>query len=328
MSINFCNNLKNKGKIAVIGMGFVGGGIVHSLMLKNIADTIILIDKREEAVNAELLDIRTGISEVSKTKVIAGSYKDISDCDLIIVTAGRNRKHDETRLDLIDDNIKVADEVVAELKKYYKQGIILVVTNPVDIITYYISQKMDLPLGKVIGTGCILDTSRFIGLISEFTGECVENIEATVIGEHGTGQIHLWSSVKINDLPIEQYCKEKNIEFNDKIKNSLSEKVLNMGSEIILGKGKTHYGISSCVCHLADAILNNKKIISSVTAIRNGEYGIFDTALSLPSEIDSNGLINTISIKLDEKEKQMLVNTAEILSSISKKYKSGENRIK
>lgn len=307
-------------KVAVIGMGYVGGGIVYSLMIKNIADTIVLIDKKADTINAEMLDIRPGISDIGTTKVITGSYKDIKDCDLIIITAGRNRKHNESRLDLTEDNIKVADDVIAELKKYYTKGVILVVTNPVDVITQYITKNMELPNGRVIGTGCILDTSRFVAEIAEYTSQNIRDIEAMVIGEHGTGQVHLWESVKIKGLPVKDFCSENNIKFDNKIQNSISQKIVNMGSEIIYGKGRTHFGTSSCVTYLANSILNNKEIIVPISVMRNGEYGINNISLSLPTIINANGAGKTINVNLNKSEEKQLKVTADKLFEVCRKY--------
>lgn len=320
-SLNQNNGVRNsRKKVAVIGMGYVGGGIVYSLMIKNIADTIFLIDKKADTTNAEMLDIRPGLPDIGTTKIVAGSYENISDCDLIIVTAGRNRKHDESRLDLTEDNIKVTDDVISELKKYYKKGVILVVTNPVDIITQYITKSMELPYGTVIGTGCILDTSRFVGEIAEYTFQNIQDIEAMVIGEHGTGQVHLWENVKIKGIPIKDFCLENNLKFNDEVKNKISEKIINMGSEIIFGKGRTHFGTSACVTYLSDAILNNKEIIAPISVMRNGEYGISNVSLSLPTLINSKGANNTISVKLNKNEEMQLKDTADKLYKVCQKY--------
>jgi len=325
MSINSSLNINNgtskhRKKVAVIGMGYVGGGIVYSLMIKNIADTIVLIDKKSDTTNAEMLDIRPGISDIGTTKVVAGTYEDIKDCDLIIITAGRNRKHDESRLDLTEDNVKVTDEVISELKKYYNKGVILIVTNPVDVITQYITKSMNLPHGKVFGTGCILDTSRFISAVAEYTSQDINDIDAMIIGEHGAGQIHLWDSVKIKELPLKTFCEKNNLKFDEEVKKSISQKIINMGSEIIFGKGRTHFGTSACVTYLADSILNNKQIIAPVSVLRQGEYGINDVSLSLPTIVNSDGANTTISVKLNEEEKKQLKDTADKLADVCQKY--------
>ena len=315
-------------KVSIIGMGYVGAGIAYALMIKDITREIIFIDKRQEASNAEMLDIRHGIPNIGNAKIINGSYKDIKDSDLIIITAGRNRRVGESRLDLIEDNLKIVDDIITEIKKYYNRGVILVVSKPVDIITYYISKQLNLPKGQVLGTGCILDSSRLTNVISDYIGLGIEYINAIVIGEHGANQIPLWSLAEVSGIPVSDYCKKMNIEFNDKIKEQMSEKVRNMGAEIIAGKGKTYYGISTCVCYLAEAILNDHPATASVTSLWQGEYGIDDIAISLPCIINSNGVKNVISVKMNNKEQNQLFETANKMTDIIKNYNLAFNRTK
>lgn len=306
-------------KVAIIGMGYVGAGIAYALMIKDIAREIVFIDTREEAVNAEMLDIRHGMHNMGSAKIINGTYSDIKDCDLIIITAGRNRRPGESRLDLIGDNIKITDSVLDELEKYYNQGVILVVSNPVDIITYHITKRLRLPKGRVFGTGCVLDSSRLTNVISDYVDLGSEFISATVIGEHGANQIPLWSKVEVAGMPIENYCKEMGLEFNTEIKQKMADKVKNMGAEIISGKGKTYYGISTCVCYIADAILNKRSIAASVTGVWDGEFGIKDTAISLPCLVDYNGIKNVLPIDISDEEQKQLLETGSKLSDIIKK---------
>lgn len=310
-------------KVAIIGMGYVGAGIAYALMIKDIAREIIFIDTRDEAVNAEMLDIRHGMHNMGSAKIVNGTYADIKDCDLIIITAGRNRRPGESRLDLIDDNIKITDSVLSELKKYYNQGVILIVSNPVDIITYYAAKQLGLPKGRVLGTGCLLDSSRLAGVISEYVGLGVEFVSATVIGEHGANQIPLWSRVEVAGMPIANFCKEMGLEFNDDIKQQMADKVKNMGAEIISGKGKTYYGISTCVCYLADAILNKRSVTASVTGVWNGEYGLNDVAISLPCLVDYNGIKHVLPIEMNHCEhKQLLETNTKITNIIQNSFAS------
>lgn len=307
-------------KVAIIGMGYVGAGIAYALMIKDIAREIVFIDTRKDAVNAEMLDIRHGMHNMGSAKIVNGSYSDIKDCDLIIVTAGRNRRPGESRLDLIDDNIKIADDVLTNIEKNYNQGVILIVSNPVDIITYYATKKLDLPKGRVLGTGCLLDSSRLVNVISDYVSLSSEFISATVIGEHGANQIPLWSRVEVAQMPIANYCREMGLEFNDEIKNSMTEKVRTMGAEIIAGKGKTYYGISTCVCYLADAILNKRSVTASVTSVLNGEYGLEDVAMSLPCIVDFNGINHVLPFEMDHYEHKQLLETNTKITNIIRKY--------
>ena len=289
-------------KVAIIGSGYVGAGIAYSMMLKDIAREIILIDTKAETAHAEMLDIRHGIPNMGSSKIYCGDYKDIKDCDLIIITAGRNRKPNETRLDLAADNVKISANIVKEIKKYYNQGVILVVANPVDILTYYYTKNLNLPKGRVFGTGCILDSSRLINIISDYIDLSPEFISATVIGEHGNSQIPLWDEVKIANISLDEFCKAEGLPFTEDIKLDMAQKVLNMGTEIIKGKGKTYYGIATCVCHIADAILNKRSITASVSSTMAGQVVGSEVAISLPSLINYNGIKLVLPIEHSLKE--------------------------
>ena len=305
-------------KVAIIGVGYVGAGIAYALMLKDTASEIVLIDSKADVANAEMLDIRHGISNMGRAKVYCGDYSDISDCDLIVVTAGRNRRPNETRLDMASDNIKIAESTVSEMKKYYKQGVILVVSNPVDVITHYIAKEMNLPEGRVFGTGCILDSSRLISLISEYVGLTPEFISATIVGEHGNSQVALWDEVKVSNIPFDEFCNAENLVCDAETKEKMAKKVLTMGSEIIGGKGKTYYGISTCVCYLADAILNKRCITACVSSSLSGKKIGENVTLSLPSLVDGNGVKLVLPIDISEKEKIHLKNSAEQIKNTIK----------
>ncbi len=315
-------NLAYNKKIAIIGSGYVGAGIAYALMLKDIAREIILIDTKEEASNAEMLDIRHGIPNMGSAKIYCGDYSDIKDCDLIIITAGRNRKVDETRLDMAQDNILIAQKVIGEMKKHYNQGVILVVANPVDIITYHITKEMNLPKGRVFGTGCILDSSRLVNIISDYVDLAPEFINAMIIGEHGNSQIPLWDEAKVANIPLAKFCEAENLPFNTEIKEKMTQKVLNMGTEIIRGKGKTYYGISTCVCHIADAILNRRIITASVSSTNAGEFLFNDVSVSLPSLIDHNGIKLVLPINITDEERKRLNNSVQTLKNTYEKLRS------
>lgn len=294
-------------KVAIIGMGAVGSGIAYALTIKDIANEIVLIDINEKLVNAEMLDIRHGIPHIGRTKIRCGSYQDIKDSDLIIVTAGKSRNANQTRLDLAFDNIKIADSIATEFEKYYTKGVILIVSNPVDIITHYFTKRLALPQGKIFGTGCILDGSRLVNVLSDYLNLGPEFINISVIGEHGNSQIPVWSHAEAAQIPLEDYCKVSNILFDKKIKEEMEEKVLKMGTEIISGKGKTFYGISTCVCYLADAILNNNPVQASVSSFMTGQNGLSDVALSMPSIIDSSGIKLVLPVRLNKEEHDLLM---------------------
>jgi len=307
-------------KVAIIGVGYVGASIAYALTIKGIAREIVLIE-RPEAIDkciSEINDIRHGIRHIGLSNIHSGTYADIKDCDLIIVAAGRNRRPGETRLELAADNLKTTSHIADEIKKHYTKGVVLIVTNPVDIVTKAMTDRLSLPDGVVLSTGCLLDSSRLVNAISDFIGLSPDGINAHVIGEHGDGQIALWSKVTISGIPIDEYCLMTGIPFTGESKTSIELRVRTMGTEIIKGKGRTHYGISTCVCYIADAILDHRPTIVSVSSVLHGEYDISGVALSLPSIIDANGIKRRLTDTLDNDELAALKDVADMLSSFCK----------
>lgn len=302
-----------KRRVAIIGSGFVGSSIAYALTLRDLAREIVLIDINKDKAVGEALDIQHGIPYMGRSAVRAGDYSDCSDCDLIIITAGRNRKPGETRLDMINDNKSIMRSVVDSIKKYYTMGVVLVISNPVDILTYLCSEWMGLPNGFVFGTGCLLDTSRIIRKVADYVQLSIENIKGFIIGEHGDAQIPVWSRFSVGGIQIDEYCKSMGIIWNEETKKRIAEETKTLGATIISNKGRTHYGIATCVCSLADAILNQRPTVASVSSVLTGEYGISDVALSVPSIIGVNGVERRLEESWSETESEEFLVTAEKL---------------
>lgn len=243
-------------KISIIGAGYVGSSIAYSLMLIEAAEEIALIDVNPVAVNAEVADIRPGLSAISPSKVYRGSYADAADSDIIIVTAGVSRKPNESRLDLIGKNAAIAREIAQNLKANDAHGIVVVVSNPVDVITRIFAEESNELSGRVFGTGCILDSARFRSVLADFLNVSEASVQAFVAGEHGAGQVPLWSSVRINGNPVE---------LNEADKQKIAAKVANTGAEIIAGKGRTHYGIAGCVAYIVNEMKEHHQTLLSLT---------------------------------------------------------------
>lgn len=273
-------------KISVIGAGFVGSTGTYALMLKEVADEIALIDINTDLVAAEVADINQGFMGLSKTRVKMGSYADCSNSDLIIVTAGLWRKVGESRLDLLNKNIKIMEEISAQINKTDTNAFVLVVSNPVDVLTYKLSKMITAPVKGVFGSGCALDTSRLISVLADKFNEPVDNIEGFVIGEHGDSQIVDWDSVKICGLPIDKYCASKEIKFTADDKQEIAEVVKKYGMTIISGKGRTNYGIGTSICMISEALLKNKGTLLSVALPDD----TLETATSKPHIVDAKGV--------------------------------------
>ena len=308
-------------KVAIIGAGFVGASIAYALTIRRLAREIVLIDINEKKTEGEALDIQHGIPDMGISSVRAGSYADCSGCDLIIITAGRGRKPGETRLDLIEGNSAILRDVTDRLKRYYTKGVIMMVSNPVDVLVYQCSRWMDLPNGMVFGTGCILDSSRLTRLIADYTRLNTEVVKATVVGEHGDAQIPIWSRVSIAGVPIEEYCENVHLPWNQQVRDEITSKVRTMGATIIRDKGKTHFGIATCVCYLAQAVLNQRLTIAPVSTVFQGEYGIRDVSLSVPSIIGVNGVQQRLEERWEEQEFQAFRRSAEKMEQVLKKIR-------
>ena len=307
-------------KVAIIGAGFVGSSIAYALTIRNLANDIILIDVNEKRAMGEAMDIQHGIPYMGRSSVRAGDYSDCKNCDLIIITAGRPRRSGETRLDMIADNIGIMKNVVEQIKPYYTHSVIMVVSNPVDIMTSKVDEWMELPPGMVFGTGCILDTSRLVRSIGDYIHINTEAIKCNIVGEHGDSQFPVWSRLTIAGISMDDYCKNVGLEWGDRQKEHLHDTVKKMGATIIDAKGRTHYGIATCVCFLADAILNQRPSIAPVSSTLQGEYGIKGVSLSLPSIVGVRGIEHRLEETWSNEEVAMLRQSAETLESKLKAF--------
>ena len=284
-------------KVAIVGVGYVGASIAYALALRDVAREIVMIDINHEKTDGEAKDIRHGLPAMGTADLYAGDYSDCADCDLIIITAGRGRKPGESRLDLTNENTKIMRSVIESIQRYYTRGVILIISNPVDIMTYKAAEWMGLPNGMVFGSGCILDSSRFVRTVADYIELSTGVISGYVVGEHGDSQVPVWSHVTIGGIPIDEFCNESKIAWNDEIRNRIAQQTRVMGSEIITEKGRTHYGIATCVCQLANAVINQRPTIASVSSVLMGEHGCRDVALSVPSVIGPAGVQQRIREK-------------------------------
>ncbi len=303
-------------KTAIIGAGFVGASIAYALAIRDIAREIVLIDIDTEKTAGEAKDIRHGIPAMGTVDLYSGDYSDCADCDLIIITAGRGRRDGESRLDLTNENLRIMRSVIDSLQPFYTRGVVLVISNPVDILTYKVTEWMKLPDGMVFGTGCMLDSSRFIRTIADYLDLNTGVISGYVVGEHGDAQVPVWSHVTVGGIPIDEYCNDLKIAWNDEVKEKLAKQTRRMGEEIIRAKGRTHYGIAICVCSLADAIINQRPTISSVSSLLCGEHGVREVAVSVPSVVGPAGVQQRIREKWTPQEYRGFFDCVEKIRSI------------
>ena len=309
-------------KVEVIGCGFVGSTIAFALMQSGLFSEMVLIDVDMKKAEGEAMDIGHGISFARPMKIWAGVYEDIADAAIVIVTAGANQKPGETRLDLVHKNIGILRSIMPEVTKYNKTGIIMIVSNPVDILTYAALKISGLPENRVIGSGTVLDTARLKYEIGEFLEVDSRGVHAFIVGEHGDSEIAAWSSANVSGVPLKEFCKIRNdIDSNKEMKEAMeeiAERVKNSAYEIIERKQATYYGIAMAVKRICEAIVRDEKSVLPISSMMHGEYGLTDVVLSMPAIVGEDGVEHVVPVSLDEEEQKRLWNSAKVLKEIQK----------
>ncbi len=302
-------------KCAVIGAGGVGATIAFTLGESGLFNDIVIIDIDHRKAEGEALDISHGIQFLNTVDVYAGEYKDLADAELVIITAGANQLPGETRIDLVGKNARIMKSIVENIVKYNKDCILLVVSNPADVLTMYAAELSGFPKERVFGSGTVLDTSRLRYLLSEKFNIDSRNIHAFIIGEHGDSSLAVWSNADIAGVPIREYCQKFKNDACINL-NSIYEEVRDSAYHIIERKGSTYYGIAVAVKRIAQAIVRDEHSILPVSSFFNGEYGITDACLGMPSVVCRKGVINMIELSLDEEEKNKLIESANTLKKV------------
>lgn len=313
---------KAKGKIVMVGAGFVGSTIAYTAVVSGIASEIVFVDVNRDKAEGEAMDMSHGLAYVKQVDIRAGEYSDCKDADIVVITAGINRKPGQSRLDLAKINVKIVQDVIVNVAKYTSDAIILVVSNPVDVLTYFAQKISGLPRYQVIGTGTTLDTARFKYLIGKNCEVNIRNVHAYIIGEHGDSEVPLWSTANIAGKPLEEFLADSGKD-NAVEKSKLMEDVRDAGAEIIKKKGATYYGIGLAATNILSAVLGNENSVLTVSSVLDGEYGIKDVALSLPSVVNIKGIDRIFNINISEDEQLMLNESAAKLKEIIRQVENG-----
>ncbi len=311
----------NPRKAAVIGCGFVGSATAFTLMQSRLFSELVLLDVNMEKADGEAKDIAHGIPFAGQMKIYAGTYDDVADAAIIIITAGANQKPGETRLDLVQKNTAIYQSIIPEIVKRDFGGILLIVSNPVDILTYVALKLSGLPENRVIGSGTVLDTARLKYALGEHLGVDSRSVHSFIIGEHGDSEIAAWSSTNVSGIPLNDFCEMRGHFNHDAAMDEIAEKVKNSAYEIISKKQATYYGIAMSVKRICECIVRNERSILPVSAMMHGEYGIEDITLSMPSIVGIGGVERHVPISLSEEEAQKLVESAGKLKEVAKGLK-------
>ena len=305
-----------RNKIGVIGAGLVGATAAFALSQSGLASEIVLIDANAQRAQGEALDIEHGAALAPPVLVRNGEYPDLADAHLVIIAAGANQKSGETRMDLAQKNLAVIDSIVPQVARYAPECVLLVVSNPVDVLTWRAAELAGFAEGRVLGSGTVLDTARLRTLLSRHTRVDPRNVHAYVLGEHGDSEVPAWSLTSIAGMNMEEYCRDcKGCggHLAERMREQFDEEVRGAAYTIIAGKGATYYGVAAAIRRIAEAILRDERAILTVSVPIDGPYGLAGTCLSLPCIVGAQGVERILPVNLAETEIALLRHSAEII---------------
>ena len=307
-------------KITVIGAGSVGSTIAYTLSNQNVASEIVLIDINKEKVEGEVMDIAQGTCFRDPISIVAGEYEDAKDSDIVIITSGIARKPGQTRIELTQTNVNILKSITPEIVKVAPHALYIIVSNPVDIMTYVFTKISGLPENQIIGSGTILDSARLRCGLSEHLNVAQNNIHAYVFGEHGDTSFIPWTGAYVSGVSLDEYydiVKSMGKEVKEVDKDAMLEYVQKSGGQIIKRKGATFYAVSASVCKLCSILSASSDSITTVSSMMHGEYGISGISLSMPAIVGLNGIETHVPISLDADEAEKLRESAETLKKIA-----------
>lgn len=309
--------IKCTNKVALIGTGFVGSSYAFALLNQGIAHELVMIDLNKEKADGDARDLNHGLAFASPMKISAGDYSDCKDADLVVITAGANQQPGETRLDLVEKNVKIFKTIVDSVMNSGFNGIFLVATNPVDILTYATWKFSGLPKERVIGSGTILDTARLRYLVGEHFDIDTRNIHAYIMGEHGDTEFPVWSHTTVGASHLSELIDLH----HDDVQKQLDEIFVNVRDaayHIIERKGATYYGIAMGLARITKAIFNNENSILTVSSLLEGEYDQEDIYIGVPAIINGEGIRKVVELPLSDKERTQFAHSAETLKNVMK----------
>lgn len=303
-------------KAAVIGCGFVGSTIAYALMQKGTFSELVLLDANHAKAEGEAMDISHGLPFAHAMDICEGDYEDIADASVVIITAGANQKPGETRLDLVQKNAAIMRSIIREVKRVKCEGILLIVSNPVDILTQVALEESGFPKERVIGSGTVLDTARLKYLVSEKLKVDSRNVHAFIVGEHGDSELAVWSCANIYGIGLEDFAKMRGYSEFEKEKDEIYHAVRDSAYEIIERKGATYYGIGMAAARIAESIVRDSHTVAPVSVSLNGEYGLSGLCLSIPTVIGRDGAEQILEINFSEEENRKLRESADELKNV------------
>ena len=306
----------NMQKVAVIGCGFVGATSAFSLIQTGLFSEMVLIDANAKKAEGEAMDLSHGSAYLTPMNIYAGTYDDIVDAGIIVITAGANQKPNETRLDLVKKNVQIFKSIIPEIKKRNCEGILLIVSNPVDILTEVALKLSGFPSNRVIGSGTVLDTARLKYVLGKHLQVDPRDVHAYIIGEHGDSELVVWSGAQVAGIHINHFCELRGHFNHEEAMERLAQEVRDSAYEIIERKGATYYGVAVAVKRIATAIVKDEHAVLPVSSLMQGEFGLNDLCLSIPTVIGQNGVEKVVDIYLNNDENDKLQSSARALKEV------------
>lgn len=301
-------------KVVVVGAGAVGSTFAYALAQSGVADEIAILDRNQELVQGQVLDLAHGLAYYPSVDITVGTSEDYRNAHVIVVTAGAAQRDGQTRLDLLKQNAAIIESIVDDVVAYESNGVVLLVTNPVDVLTYIAHKRSGWERGRVIGSGTVLDSARFRYLLSQQCDVAVHNVHAYVLGEHGDSELAAWSMTHIGGVSIGDYCQQcGGCAGWETVKQDIEEAVRRSAYHIIEYKGATNYAVGMAMVRIVGAILRDDRSVLTVSVPLMGEYGLSEVSLGVPSIVASEGVVGVLEAKLTAQELKALRASAEVL---------------
>ena len=306
-------------KVVIVGAGAVGTTFAYALQISGAAGEIVLVDLNRELAEAEALDLSHGLFFTPPVRIRAGGYEECADADIVVITAGASQEEGESRMDLVSENVKIVRSIVDSITEHTREAILLMVTNPVDVLTYAALQASGYPPERVIGSGTVLDTARFRYLLSRNCHIDPHNVHGYVLGEHGDTEVIAWSIASIAGMRLEEKCGECPRRLEECDREEIAEAVRNSAYHLISGKGATNWAVGLALVRIVTAILRDEKSVLTVSSLIDGQYGLEDVCLSIPAVLGSEGVEARITPGLSKQDRRALEVSAEAIAEVLRK---------
>lgn len=290
------------GKIVIVGTGFVGATFAYALMISGLCSEIVLIDRNEERAEGEAMDLNHGIAFTQPAQIRTGTYADCAGADIVVVTAGAAQKPDESRLELVHRNAAIYKQIIPEITRYTQDAILVIVTNPVDVMAHVAYKLSGLPAKQVIGSGTVLDTARFKFLLSQHCQVDVKNVHAYILGEHGDTEVPIWSLANVAGTKFDQYCLTCERACDHSQRDEIFVQVRDAAYHIIARKQATYYAVGLALVEICETILRHENSVLTVSTLLDDYLGVSDVYLSVPTILNRHGVSRLIELELSEEE--------------------------